>query len=64
MTAEIAVIRAALDFANRAAGEGLSIDGLAPEDFLMDYCIATGFEDFESLADHVLATLNENKPAT
>ena len=54
----VAVIRNALDFANRAAGEGIEIDGQSPEDFLMEYSDATGNEDWDSLPDRIAAIVS------
>ena len=51
------LIRNALDFANLAAGEGIVIDDLSPEDFLMEYSVATGDEDWDTLSDRILAAL-------
>ena len=51
------LVRNALDFANRAAGEGIVIDGLSPEDFLMDYSVATDDDDWDTLPDRILAAL-------
>ena len=49
----IEMIVKSVQFANLAAGEGLSIDGLTPEEFLLDYSEAKDFEDWDCLADHV-----------
>lgn len=54
------LIRAALRFADLAAGEGIEIDGLAPEDFLTAYSEATGDEDWDTIADRIAAI----QPAT
>lgn len=47
----------AVRFANAAAGEGITIDGLSPEIFLLDYSEATDEEDWHTLADRVDAAL-------
>ena len=47
----------AVRFANAAAGEGITIDSLSPELFLLDYSEATGDEDWHTLADRVNAAL-------
>lgn len=47
----------AVRFANAAAGEGITIDRLSPELFLLDYNEATGDEDWRTLADRVDAAL-------
>lgn len=54
---EFKLIRQAIKFANLAAGEGIYIDGIGPEDFLMDYSDETGFEDWDALEDHVIERL-------
>ena len=65
MTPELeTLIRKALEFANWAAGEGICpaqiIDNVSdPEDFIMNYSNATGFEDWDNLADHVVDLLKE-----
>lgn len=52
-----ALIREAIRFANWAAGEGICpIAGepaTAPEEFLFDYSMATGDEEWETLADRI-----------
>ena len=53
----VELIRAALNFCNAAAGEGLEIDGMSPEDFLMRYSDATGFEDWDRIGDHAADTI-------
>lgn len=47
------LIRDALTFANAAAGEGLEIDGLSPEEFLFDYADKTGMEEWDQLPDMI-----------
>lgn len=49
----------AVRFANLAAGEGITIDGLLPEIFLLDYSEATDEEDWHTLAERVDAALRE-----
>lgn len=53
----VELIRAALNFCNAAAGDGLEIDGMSPEDFLMRYSDATGFEDWDRIGDHAADTI-------
>lgn len=53
------LVRNALDFANLMAGEGIEIDGISPEDFLMEYSVATGDEDWDTLPDRILAALTQ-----
>ena len=57
LTAERALIRNAIRFANWAAGEGLcpaDDQGVpAPEDFLFAYSTATGDEEWDTLADRI-----------
>lgn len=61
----VKLVRVALTFCNVAAGEGLEIDGLSPEDFLMSYSDATGFEDWDRIGDHasdlITALAEENQ---
>lgn len=57
------LVRNALDFANRAAGEGIEIDGLSPEDFLMKYSVTTGDEDWDTLTDRILDDLTPSPEA-
>lgn len=52
----VELVRVALTFCNAAAGEGLVIDGMSPEDFLMDYSNATGFTDWDRFGDHGAGT--------
>lgn len=47
------LIRDALAFANAAAGEGLEIDGLSPEEFLFAYAEATGIDEWDHLPDMI-----------
>lgn len=54
---EFKLIRDAIKFANLAAGEGIYIDGIGPEDFLMDYSAETRFEDWDALEDHIIERL-------
>lgn len=61
MEAELKLIRHAIKFANLAAGEGISIDGIEPEDFLMDYSVETGFEDWDAMEDHVVAAITTQR---
>lgn len=53
-----ALIRESIRFASWGAGEGLCprIEGVVtePEDFLMAYSVATGDEDWETLAERVV----------
>lgn len=66
MTPELeTLIRKALEFANWAAGEGICpaqiTDKISdPEEFIMDYSDATGWEDWDNLADHVVGQLKGN----
>lgn len=48
------LIKCAIEFCNLAAGEGISIDNLSPEDFLLDYSGATGYEDWCTISDYVI----------
>lgn len=61
LTAEMALIRNAIRFANWAAGEGLCPADdqgvLGPEDFLFAYSIATGDEEWATLADRIAGRL-------
>lgn len=54
----VALIKTALQFCNSAAGEGLEIDALCPEEFLMRYSDAAGFEDWDHLGDHIADQLS------
>ena len=49
----VALLRTAVEFANAAAGEGLELDGLCPEEFLMLYSDATELEGWDALGQHV-----------
>lgn len=53
----VELAKAAVEFANLAAGESLSIDGIYPEDFLMRYSDATGFEDWYNFGQHAADAL-------
>lgn len=53
----VELIRTALNFCNAAAGEGLEIDGMSPEEFLMRYSDATGFTDWDRIGDHAADAL-------
>ena len=53
----VELIRAALNFCNAAAGDGLEIDGMSPEYFLMRYSDATGFVDWDRIGDHAADTI-------
>ena len=53
------LIRSAVKFANLAAGEGVSIADLQPEDFLMAYTDATGFDDWDNLDSHAADALTD-----
>lgn len=48
------LIKCAIEFCNLAAGEGITIDNLSPEDFLFDYSDATGYEDWCTISDYVI----------
>lgn len=48
------LIKCAIEFCNLAAGEGISIDNLSPEDFLFYYSSATGYEDWCTISDYVI----------
>lgn len=61
MRPEFKLIRQALKFANLAAGEGIYIDGIVAEDFLMDYSFETGFEDWDAIEDHVVAEITTKR---
>lgn len=56
------LIRDAIRFANLAAGEGIKIDGLAPEDFMTDYTLATYDEDWDTIADRLAAIQPDPQP--
>jgi hypothetical protein len=53
------VIRQALAFAVKAAGEGLCIDGLSPEEFLLDYSEWSGLEDWDAIPDLIAAQVDD-----
>lgn len=61
MEAELKLIRKAIKFANLAAGEGIYIEGIGPEDFLMEYSVETGFEDWDAMDDYVFAALTNHR---
>lgn len=56
------LIRNAIRFANLAAGKGIEIDGLAPEDFMTDYTLATYDEDWDTIADRLAAIQPDPQP--
>ena len=55
----ITMLCAAVQFADKAAGEGLEIDGVCPEYFLFDYSEATGDEDYETLHKRLPTILSQ-----
>lgn len=55
--AEQALVRSALQFAYTMAGEGF-VDA---EQMLFDYSIATGDEDWETLAERFVSTPSQHK---
>ena len=56
---EVELIRNALHFSNLAAGEGITLDGKSPEDFLMEYSVATGDDDWDMLSDRISDAMND-----
>lgn len=54
-------IKCAIDFCNLAAGEGISIDNLSPEDFFFDYSGATGYEDWCTISDYVIDQIERDR---
>lgn len=68
--ARIEVIREALRFADWAAGQGICpVEGepcRAPEEFLWDYSVAEGIEDWEPIAEEtasLLRSLQSEEPS-
>lgn len=56
-----ALVKDALKFCNLAAGEGFILFGVSPEDFLFAYSKATGFEDWDNIGQHIIASIHAER---
>lgn len=57
--AVVDLVRNALHFSNLAAGEGINLDGISPEDFLMEYSVASGDDDWDTLPGRIAASMTD-----